>query len=161
MKDFNFAGGLTPNLNKLFEQHAKKHGLIYGTGAGHQILKNVRTSKDLRIDVLQEDDPRQHLMKVGVILGASFGFRGGKEHADLLVEHLQVGTFEIGHELEGTEYYSLAPKEDKTTKLTTTNPVLQKSKYTRIPIGDKTHPSSPGGTIWRYLKKIGPGQICF
>ena len=100
-------------------------------------------------------------MKVGAILGEFFGFRGGKEHADLIVEHQQVGMFEVGHELEGTEYYDLAPKEDKTMKLTTTNPVLQKSEYTHIPIGDKTNPSCPGCTIWPYLKKIGPGQKCF
>ena len=72
-----------------------------------------------------------------------------------------MGIFEVGRELVGTEYYGLTPKEDKTAKLTTTNLVLHKSKYTRIPIGDKTHPSSPGGTIWRYLQKIGPGQTCF
>jgi hypothetical protein len=102
-KDFNFAGGLTPNLNKLFEQCAKKHGLVCGAGAGRQILKNVRTSKDLCIDVFHEDEPRQHLMKVGAVLGAFFGFHGGKEHSDLLVKHLQVGMFEVGRELEGTE----------------------------------------------------------
>ena len=50
-----------------------------------------------------------------------------EEHADLLMEHLQMGTFEVRQELEVTEYYNLAPKEDKTTKLTTTNPVFQKS----------------------------------
>jgi hypothetical protein len=117
-------------------------------------------SKDLCIEVFNEDNPKQHLMKVGVILGTFLGFQGGKEHADLVTEHLQVGTFEVGHELEGTEYYGLTPKEDSATKLTTTNPVLQKSEYTHIPIGNKTHPSSPGGTIWRYLQKIGPGQKC-
>jgi hypothetical protein len=114
--------------------------------------------KDIRIDVFHKDNPRQHLMKVGAILGEFFGFRGGKEHADLIVEHQRVGMFEVGHELEGTEYYGLAPKEDKTTKLTTTNQVFQKSEYTCIPIGDKTHPSSPGGTIRWYLKKIGRGR---
>jgi hypothetical protein len=115
IKDFNFTGGLTSNISKLFEQRTKKHGFIYGTGAGHQILKNVWMLKDLCIDVFHKDDPRQHLMKVCAILGAFFWFCGGKEHADLLVEHLQVGTFEVGHELKGTEYYCLTPKEDKTT----------------------------------------------
>jgi hypothetical protein len=36
---FNFAGGLTANLIKLFETQSKLHGPIYGYGAGHQILK--------------------------------------------------------------------------------------------------------------------------
>jgi hypothetical protein len=97
-RDFNFAGGLTSNLNKLFENHAKMHGSLYGSGAGHQILKNVRTSKDLLIDTLDKNDPKEHQMKEGTILGAFFGFCGGTEHANLLVEHLEVGLFEVGHE---------------------------------------------------------------
>jgi hypothetical protein len=44
----------------------------------------------------------------------------------LLMEYLQVETFEVCHKLEVKEYYNLTPKEDK-TKLTTTNPFLQKS----------------------------------
>jgi hypothetical protein len=90
--DFNFAGGLTANLNKLFENHAKMHDSLYGSGAGCQILKNVRTSKDLCIDILDINDPKEHQMKVGTIIGAIFGFCGGTKHANLLVDHLEVGT---------------------------------------------------------------------
>ena len=126
-----------------------------------QILKNVHTSKYTHIDVSHEDNPRQHAPDEGRCYPRCFfGFSGEKEHADLLMEHLQVRTFEVGHELDETEYHSLAPNKDKTTKLTTTNSVLQKSKYPHIPIGDKTHLLTPSGTIWWHLQKIGPGQKC-
>ena len=67
------------------------------------------------------------------------------------------------HDLEGSEFYGLAPKEDTTTttKLTMTNMILARSKYTGIPIGDKIHPSSPGGTIYCYLQKLSLGQKRF
>jgi hypothetical protein len=137
------------------------HGTVYGSGAGRQILKNVRTSRDLPIGDLDENVPVEHEMKVGAILGAFFGFHGGTEHTNMLVEHLEVGVFELGHQLEGSDFYGLAPKEDKSMKLTTTNTILPWSEYTRIPIGDRTHPSSPGGTIYCYLKKLAPGQKRF
>jgi len=139
-RDFNFAGGLTANLNKLFENRAKMHGSLYDSGAGREIQKNVRRSKDLRIDILDKNDPKEHQMKVCAIIGAFFGFCGGTEHANSLVEHLEVGVFEVGHELEVSDFYGLAPKEDKTTKLTTTNTIFARSEYTHIPIGDKTRP---------------------
>jgi hypothetical protein len=65
----------------------------------------------------------------------------------LLVEHLEVGVFDVGFELEGSEFYGLVPKKDKTAKLTMTNMILARSKYSHIPFRGKTHPSSPGGTI--------------
>jgi hypothetical protein len=64
----------------------------------------------------------------------------------------------VGHELKGSEFYSLTPKEDKPTKLSTTNTILARSEYTDIPISNKTDPSSPEDMIWHYLKEIALGQ---
>jgi hypothetical protein len=74
--------------------------------------KKLRTSKDLHIDILDKNHPKEHQMKVGAILGAFFGF-WGMEHTNLLLECLEVGVFEVDMNLKVLSSMVLLPKKTR------------------------------------------------
>jgi hypothetical protein len=57
------------------------------------LVSVINMSKDLRISILDEDDPQQHHIKVAAILDTFFEFCGGSRYAELLMDHLEVGVF--------------------------------------------------------------------
>jgi hypothetical protein len=112
------------------------------------------------ISAFDEDDPKQHTMKILFGCGVYFGFRGRLEHHALEKAHIGVGTFEKGHRFEDMQYVGVRVINDKTNRITLHNPYSRDTgKLMRMPILDKDPTSSCfGGSLLRYIEKMNPNQ---
>ena len=105
---------------------------------------------------LNEDDPKQHMIKLAWAMGTQLGLRGG-EYATLEVRQLTHDLFEEGHPCAGMKWYGLSGIEDKTMVLSASNDYVQcDEEFMQSPVipGDR---KCLGGIIERYLPKISPG----
>jgi hypothetical protein len=107
------------------------------------------------ISAFDEDDPKQHTMKILFGCGVYFGFRGRLEHHALEKAHIGVGTFEKGYRFEDMQYVGVRVIDDKTNRITLHNPYSRDTgKLMRMPILDKDPTSSYfGGSLLRYIEK--------
>ena len=112
------------------------------------------------ISAFDEEDPKQHTMKILFGCGIYFGFRGRLEHHALEKAHIGVGTFEKGHRFENLQYVGVRVINDKTNRITLHNPYSRDTgKLMRMPILDEDPSSSCfGGSLLRYLEKMNPDQ---
>ena len=153
-KDFNFAGGLTPSLNKLFnDRHDAAVGGLYGTGSKRAELKGVTSVTDLNLDVFNVEDLDELMQLMLIVYGAYYGFRGLGEHTNLQRSNITKGVFEGSHEWGGEEYWGLQNMADKTHRLSTTNTTLRMEVQPRIPVK-----SIPGRIITNFMSKLSPIQ---
>ena len=113
------------------------------------------------LSMFNEDDPREHQMKLLFGCGIMFGFRGSDEHTNLEVRNITRGDFASGHPYAGYEYYGIEGLTDKTLKLTSFNShVRDNTDYMRLPVMDDDPTSSDlPGSFKRFLTKLAPGQI--
>ena len=155
--DFKKRHMLAPFLEKLYEQRLKQYGHVgYGKVNRKRRLSEADMQK-ISLALFDENIPIQHLMKILFGLGGQCGFRG-EEYVILLLMHLCSGIFEVGHPLEGLEWYGFSGFTDKTCKLTYNNPhVRTDEKFMRFPVLEND-PSSLGAAIKRLLPKLAPGQ---
>eukprot|EP00956_Cyclotella_meneghiniana_P037833 scaffold145304_cov62-Cyclotella_meneghiniana.AAC.2 len=157
-QDFQFAGGLSPCIEKLFAMNHSMYGSLYGTMPNRQIIHSVSSSKDVDLTVFNTNDALQLMMAVLVIHGIFFGFRGYEEHAKHMRDQLKEGVFEKNHDLEGIPFMEVVHMPDKTCKLTTTNTCLRQGASARIPIF-VDQPNCPGMILRRYKAALAPGQV--
>ena len=109
-----------------------------------------------------EDDPRQHMMKVMVGCGINAGFWGSKEHARFSPHHIQVGHYPISHQnqkLAGRQYVAIVTMpNDKSQKLSVNNSyVRDTSDVFRFPVV-KNDPKNFAASLLRLMEKLSPGQ---
>ena len=143
--DFNFDGGVTAFLKTLYSSRLTEFGRVrnihtfifqklyisnlkYSTNlilqqAGYgkrDSTKRIRQEDRslLDISVFDENDPRQHQMKMLFGMGLVFGLRGSSEHTNLEIRNITHGEFPEGHPYVGYKYYGIDNLVDKTHKLT-------------------------------------------
>ena len=117
--------------------------------------------KKVKLSMFNEDDPREHQMKILFGCGAKFGFRGYKEHVFLELRHVRKGEFEEDHPMEGITYYGFGGFKDKTHKLSLNNVYLPNDDdLIRCPLV-RNDPDNLAVSIKRYLEKVTPGQTRF
>ena len=122
-----------------------------------------RDAEQVQLSKFDESDPKQHIMKVMVGLGAQAGFRGLTEHVYFNIAQLRFGQFPTDHHdenLRGVRFIEVIfiGNCDKTQKLSINNAHTRNMKGCwRFPIleGD---PSSLGASIERLMGKMHPGQ---
>ena len=104
-EDFTGEKMISAVMGSLFSQRLKKYATVgYGEpNANRRLLYGDR--KKVKLSSFNEDDPREHQMKILFGCGAKFGFRGSQEHVFLELRHVRKGEFEEGHPMEGMEYY--------------------------------------------------------
>ena len=122
--------------------------------------KDAMKVKDLTI--FDENNPEQHCMKLLYGLGRVIGCRGG-EYTNFLISQILHGDFAENHEWHGHSWFAINGMTDKTHKLSVHNPHVRKTKnILRFPVlNDGVRSNDVGGSIERYLKKLGPGQLRF
>ena len=125
--------------------------------------KRLDESDQEKIDLskFDEQDPRQHQMKLLFGCGIHFGFRGSKEHVFLETSNMTHGTFTSGHPFAGCDWYGVEGLLDKTHKLSVhKDHVRSNENFMRTPLVNEDPTSSDfGGCIKRYLEKMSPGQL--
>ena len=112
------------------------------------------------LSCFDENDPRQHQMKILFGCGIYFGFRGKNEHVFLEIHNFTHGTFPSTHPFSGYEWYGIENIQDKTHKLSIHKDRVRDTKNCmRVPVMDNDPTSSDfGGSIKRFLEKLAPGQ---
>ena len=149
-------------LSQLYSKRRSRYVQFgYGEKNKKRRLCEVDVEKVRMLSEFDEADPRQHIMKILFGCGALFGFRGHKEHAELLLSNVRRGFFEKGHPWEGYEWVGFGGLEDKTNVLSFDNTHLRdETGYLRVPVvfGDA---NNLGSCIVRYLEKVGPAQERF
>ena len=125
--------------------------------------KRLDESDQEKIDLAKfdEQDPRQHQMKLLFGCGIHFGFRGSKEHVFLETSNITHGTFPSGHPFAGCDWYGVEGLLDKTHKLSVhKDHVRNNDNFMRTPLVNEDPTSSDfGGCIKRYLEKCLPGNF--
>ena len=167
-----------PKLNQLFSERREEIGVEYGADTSCARLIGPPASADgngvnpdgtddngdsgdsasgmvIDLSLLDEEDPRQLMMKLMLGCGAFVGFRGVKEHTNLRPKNLAREPFPPGHPLFGEEFWAFRFMEDKTTKLSVHNPVLSYHNGIKIPVN-----SDFGQFMQRYTKQLSPHQDC-
>ena len=165
-----------PKLNQLFSERREEIGVEYGADTSCARLIGPPASADgngvnpdgtdnngdsgdsasgmvIDLSLLDEEDPRQLMMKLMLGCGAFVGFRGVKEHTNLRPKNLAREPFPPGHPLFGEEFWAFRFMEDKTTKLSVHNPVLSYHNGMKIPVN-----SDFGQFMQRYTKQLSPHQ---
>ena len=148
---FNFQGGLSARMNKMFNDRKKEWPGVYGTGSKVQIPKNAESSGEVDLLQFDENNLHEHQQKLMIICGCFLGLRGRNEHAYLETNNIIEGVFPANHEFGGQPFIGIDGFTDKTHKITMTNPIVRKTKgVMRLPV-DVDDLSSPGGCIKRYM----------
>ena len=160
-EDFTGEKMVSAVLAALFAKRLKKYKETgYGEPNSNRRLLHGDREK-VKLSSFNEDDPRQHQMKILFGCGAKFGFRGSQEHVFLELRHVRKGTFEEGHPMEGMTYYGFGGFEDKTHKLSMSNVYLPNDDdLMRCPLV-KSDPENLAASIESYLEKCTPGQTRF
>ena len=136
----------------LFAQRLKKYGHVgYGEPNKNRRLDHGDREK-VRLSTFNEDDAREHQMKILFGCGAKFGFRGSKEHVFLELRHVRKGQFEAGHFMEGMTYYGFGGFEDKTHKLSLHNVYLPNDDDLMRCSLVRNNPDNLAASIERYLE---------
>jgi len=104
-----------------------------------------------------ENDLSQFQEKLLVIFGFLFGFRGNKEHTELMVDQITEGTYPSDHPLFANQRYrGVNDFKDKTHKLSTNNTyVRSEMDMGRFPVltGEAAGTAQDiGGAIDRFLR---------
>lgn len=122
---------------------------------------NEADQEKIDLSKFNEDDPREHQMKLLFGCGIHFGFRGSKEHVFLETSNMTHGSFPSGHPFSGRDWYGVEGLLDKTHKLSVhKDHVRSNENFMRTPlVNDNPTSSDFAGCIKRYLAKMSPGQI--
>ena len=122
--------------------------------------KDTMRVKDL--SAFDENDPEQHCIKLLYGLGRVIGCRGG-EYTNFSISQIDHGEFPEDHDWHGYSWFAINGMTDKTHKLSVHNSHVRNTKsLLRFPIlNDGERTNDVGGSIQRYLKKLGPGQLRF
>lgn len=166
--DFNGKGEFHGLVKEMWHQHSKKDP-SFGTCPNRArapadmleiIIKAVR-SRVLR----PYDDPSHCLMTTIAINGIYVGLRGQKEHSDLRMEQIKLGTFPDSEveDLAGKDYVGVQIPRSKTQHLGFGKTVIPREKDVLIPIL-----STPDHDCWNpasiycfYLDKCHPHATKF
>ena len=153
---------LLPFLKKLYDKRYKKYRLLGYASPNKRRRLTLMDRKKIDLSVFDENDPRQHYMKILFGCGAEFGFRGSAEHVFLELHHIQRGTFPPGHPWEGHEYVGFGGFSHKTKKLSVHNSYLDDNdeEFMQIPLV-MDDPSNLAASILRMTKKFSRGQTRF
>ena len=116
------------------------------------VLTCATSMHDLNLDVFDENDLMEIIIKVMVVVGLYFGFRGSREHVMIERRNIEKGFFLAGHPLAGKDYWGIKNMANNSNTLSSTETVLKKNKRGRIPVDSK-----PGHCIERFLLKLPPG----
>ena len=120
---------------------------------------DAKKVKDL--SVFDENDPEQHVMKLLFGLGCVIGCRGG-EYTNFEVSQLSKGEFPSDHEWRGHSWFSINGMTDKSHKLSVHKDHVRNTKrLLRFPVVGDGNANDVGGSIMRYLDKIGVAQLRF
>ena len=156
--DFNYRSMLNPMLEHIYRGRRSQYKMIdYGTPMPNRRLTEFEMSQ-IDLDKFNEDDPKQHIIKLAWAMGTQLGLRGG-EYATLEVRQLTHDVFEEGHPCAGMKWFGLSGIQDKTMVLSSSNDYVRcDEEFMRSPVipGDG---KCLGGIIERYLPKIAPGQV--
>ena len=94
------------------------------------------------------------LLKILVLIGLSFGFRGNSEYSDLMIENFIFGIFKPGHTLAGKKYVGIVGMQTKTDKLSVHNTIVgDTANNLRVP-----EDSPMGKNLRYYLSLVHPSQ---
>ena len=123
-------------------------------------MDEISQEKVIDLSKFDENDPREHQMKLLVGCGLYYGFRGQVEHTNLEVSNFTHGSFPSNHPFSGYDYFGIDGLLDKTHQLSLYKDRVRDTKdCMRVPIMDNDPTSSDfGGCIKRYLDKLAPGQ---
>ena len=101
-------------------------------------------------------------MKVMIIFGIVFGFRGRGEHTYLLVCQIVICMIqERSHEYYGHQCIMVKDIEDKSNTLSSRCVFKRTGNGMRYPVIDINDPNDRIAAIIRYLKKVSPLQLRF
>ena len=117
----------------------------------------------IKLEVFNEEDTRQHQMKLLFGCGFYAAFRGSSEHTYFCKDQVTFGTYPVNYEndlLAGKPYVAIDNfANDKTKTITCTNSYSRDtSDVLRFPV-EIENMACFGGTIARYYKKLSPGQV--
>ena len=120
--------------------------------------------ESIDLSKFDEDDPRQHQMKLLFGFGTFGAFRGYKEHHELPTAHIKKGVYPSDFEdsnLAGVDYIGITSigNSDKTMKVSVHNNYTRDTNdIFRFPIF-RDDPSNFGASIERYMLKLEPGTV--
>lgn len=110
----------------------------------------------IKLGTFDENDLKQHQLKILVGCGIYFGFRGIGEHTYLTIDMIIQGKFETGHVFEDYDFVGIGSMIDKSNQLSRTQSYKRDtSNLMRMPIIDNKPESDDfGGSFVRLLNKV-------
>ena len=116
--------------------------------------------KKVKLSILDESDPIQHIQKVMTGCGIYFAFRGRDEHSYLRQSDAYRGYFEPEHACAGRKFVGIGGlKTDKKHKVSTHNNYVRDTEnIMRIPVLDEDSPDDFAASFLRYLDKLNDHQ---
>ena len=159
LKDFEgWDGCFATFMEKLYKSRNDEF-----PGYGEKLLHNRLSSSDedkVCLSSFDESCPKQHQMKILFGFAIYFGFRGKMEHQNMMVTHIQKGTFEDDHPFSNKRYVGIRCLLDKRQKLTIHNPYSRDvGELMRVPcLSDDVASNDFGSSLERYLKKLDSSQ---
>lgn len=149
-----FPGSLGAVMKELYNERAKKY-----KGFGERKACRIKPSdfSKIKLGKFDENDLKQHQLKILVGCGIYFGFRGIEEHAYLTNDMIIQGKFEIGHAFEEYDFVGIGSMMiDKSNQLSRTQSYKRDtSNLMRMPILDNDPTSDDfGGSFVRLLNKV-------
>ena len=91
--DFNYRSMLNPVLERLYQKRRGQFKVVdYGIPNSNKRLTEYEINM-IDLEKLNEDDPRQHIIKLAFVLGTQLGLRGG-EYNTLEVSNITHGVFQ-------------------------------------------------------------------
>ena len=112
------------------------------------------------MNVFDENDPLDHLLKVLVGNGIFAGLRGGKEQWGMKVSQVVSGSYPLGHEFHGLTWAGIDHRNRKSLKLRPSNVYFEEdASVNRQPVWDNDPTSDCwAGSLLRFKAKAGPNQ---